>query len=406
MGEYQPIHKYDVTQEAVKNAQNQLKGLESSISEMRFMMGFDGYVDLLYNMVKNRENINEVEIYSKMENFGKKIVDTSGSSTSIERVLKKKIGGGFAPNMARAIANMGPSSTVNLYAALGYPDPLDIFKKLPENVNLHSIGTPGETLAMEFSDGKIMSQDMGGIFEITWKNLVNRVGGLENLISAFNQSDAIGNGHWSLMLTMNSIFEHFIEEVLPKVKNPENKLFFVDPADLGKRSKKDIKEMLSLLGKIDEFIPVVLSLNDREAIDIAEVLSDQGCQPIDRKKDNAYFNAGININQILDLSYLVIHEPHFATITGSSNDNSFHYWVTEGYTSNPKYTVAAGDHFNAGILMSLIGDLSPKEALVVANAATAIFVRTGISPSIQNLEDFIQEYFEFIFEDIEEFKMK
>ena len=404
MGEYSERNEFDFTKKAVGSALKKIDNFKTATENMNFMMGFDGYVDLLYNMVKNRNSLDDVVIYNSMADFGQKIVETAGSSGSIERVLKKKLGGGFAPNMARAIGNMAPTSTVDLYAAMGYPEILDVFKELPENVNLHTIGNPGETLAMEFDDGKIMSQDMGGIFELTWDTLVSRMGGRDKVIEAFEKADAIGNGHWSLMLTMSSFFQHFVDDILPNVKNPKDKLFFVDPADLNKRPQKDIREMLFLLREINEYSSVVLSVNDREAINIAEALESEGCPEIGLKNHKSYTRAGCNINEITQLDYFVIHDPHFATITESDANDACHYWVTEGYTSKPQFTVAAGDHFNAAILMSLLSDFNPSEALVMANAATAIFVRTGISPNVKALKKFVAQYFDYILNDIWEFE--
>ena len=156
MEEYKKHNEFDFTLEAVSSTLKNFDKIENPSRSLNFFMGFDGYIDSLYNMVKNRKNINEFKIYESMKNFGQKIVDTAGSSISIERTFKKEIGGGFAPNMARAIGNMAPMAHVDLFGALGYPNINPIFKNLPSNVELHSIGTPGATLALDFSDGKVI----------------------------------------------------------------------------------------------------------------------------------------------------------------------------------------------------------------------------------------------------------
>ncbi len=405
MDEYKKLNKFDFTLEAVSSTLINFDKIENPSRSLNFFMGFDGYIDSLYNMVKNRKNVKEFEIYESMKDFGQKIVDTAGSSISIERAFKKEIGGGFAPNMARAISNMAPMAHVDLFGALGYPDINPIFKNLPSNVGLHSIGTPGETLALEFSDGKVMSQDFGGIFELDWETVIFRIGGRDKLISAFEKADAIGNGHWSLMPFMSSYFKHFLSEILPNVSNLKKKLFFLDPADLTKRSKEDIKELLLLLKKINDLIPVVLSVNDREVMDIARVVDLEEQLSIEKNNPTSYLSAGKKINSNLNLNYLVIHDPHFATISGVEQLKNFHYWITEGFTSKPKYTVAAGDHFNAGLLNALLLGMKPSESCVIANAATAIFVRTGQSPSPIELKRFISHYFDYINRDIDIFEI-
>ena len=405
MEKYQKQNEYDLTIEAVSSTLKNFEKIEKPSRSLNFFMGFDGYIDSLYNMVRNRKNVDEFEIYELMKDFGQKIVDTAGSSISIERVLKKKIGGGFAANMARAIANMAPTSKVDLFAAMGYPRINPLFKNLPSNVNLHSIGTPGATLALEFSDGKVMSQDFGGIFELDWDTVISRIGGRDILISSFEKADAIGNGHWSLMPYMSSYFEHFISEIFPNVSNLKNKLFFLDPADMTKRSAQDIKEMLELLQKINDFIPVVLSVNDREIIDVVGALDLKDRVKIERNNQNSYISAGKNINSLLNFNYFVVHDPHFATISCIESSKNFHYWITEGYTSKPKFTVAAGDHFNAGLLNALLLGMNPLESSIIANAATAIFVRTGQSPAPIDLKTFISHYFDYILQDNDLFEI-
>lgn len=404
MEDYEKKNEFDVTLEAVSSTLKNFEKIENPSKSLNFFMGFDGYIDSLYNMVQNRKNVMEFEIYESMKDFGQKIVDTAGSSISIERTFKKEIGGGFAPNMARAIGNMAPMAQVDLFGALGYPEINPIFENLPKNVKLHSIGTPGETLALEFSDGKVMSQDFGGIFELDWDIVISRIGGRDNLISFFEKADAIGNGHWSLMPYMSSYFQHFLTDIFPNISNLKKKLFFLDPADLTKRSEEDIKEMLKILENINDLIPVVLSVNDREAMDIARAIKLDEQLSLEKNNPTSYLSAGKKINSNLNLNYFVIHDPHFATISGFELSKIFHYWITEGFTSKPKYTVAAGDHFNAGLLNALLLELSPSESCIIANTATAIFVRTGQSPSPKELRRFISHYFDYIKQDIDNFK--
>jgi len=127
MEEYKIQNEFDFTLEAVSSTLKNFDKIENPSRSLNFFMGFDGYIDSLYNMVKNRKNVKEFEIYESMKDFGQKIVDTAGSSISIERNLKKEIGGGFAPNMARAIGNMAPMAQVELFGALGYPKINPIF---------------------------------------------------------------------------------------------------------------------------------------------------------------------------------------------------------------------------------------------------------------------------------------
>ncbi len=369
-----------------------LEQLNTNLASFRVVLGFDGYIDSLYRMVKNRTSPTEVEFYESMADFGQYIINSAGSSGSVERILKKKLGGGFTVNTGRAIANMAPQSQVRIIGALGYPTIDPIYEQLPSNVILSSVGNCGLTLAMEFDDGKIMSQDMEGINNLDWDSILTRIGGEDKLIEILDAADVIGNGHWSLMPHMNNFWEHLIADIFPKLTDSKSKYFFVDPADLQKRNSEDIHQMLSLLGQINEFIPVILSVNDKEAADIARVLNAEGIPLLDKQDITTYETAGKNINSIINLAYFVIHDPHFGTITGPD----FHVWASEGYTLKPKFTTGAGDHFNAGVLLAIKAGFSPAEAIMIANSATAIFVRTGESPSLTDLRKYMENYLYYL----------
>ena len=99
------------------------------------------------------------------------------------------------------------------------------------------------------------------------------------------------------------------------------------------------------------------------------------------------------------MSYVVIHSPHFATI--STKDN--HYWITQAYTSKAKFTTGAGDHFHSAVAAGLACDLTPPEAILMANALTGIFIRTGNSPNFTELSQFIESYIEYVEKDNPEF---
>ncbi|HEY0089298.1 MAG TPA: PfkB family carbohydrate kinase, partial [Candidatus Lokiarchaeia archaeon] len=122
---------------------------------------------------------------------------------------------------------------------------------------------------------------------------------------------------------------------------------------------------------------------------------------IDPNKKNFedYVKAGKLINDKINLSYLIIHSPHFATISTKKD----HFWITEGFTSKPKFTTGAGDHFHSGVAAGLACNLTPAEAILMGNALTAIFVRTGNSPNFNDLSKFIQKYIDYVSKDNPDF---
>ncbi|MFX0009666.1 MAG: hypothetical protein ACFE9R_05075, partial [Candidatus Hermodarchaeota archaeon] len=216
---------------------------------------------------------------------------------------------------------------------------------------------------------------------------------LSNLI---DKSQILGFGHWALIPNFNQIWQQFMSDLFPSLRNLKKKLFFVDIADIRKRNSTDIKKLIRILQEIETYMPVMLSVNDQEATLLSKIIDN--VKEVNPNKPNFkdFIEMGSDLNREIKISYFVIHSPHFATITTKQS----HYWVTEGYTSKPKYTVGAGDHFHSGVALALSCKLTPPESILVGNALTAIFVRTGNSPSFNQLTQFIDRYMEYIENDL------
>jgi hypothetical protein len=390
---YTPIHRYDVTLDAVSSYRKKQNFLFDVARKKSIFLGFDGYVDLICDMVVSRDNPETWIRMKTMREFGDRVIKAAGSSCNIERVLKKEIAGGFAPNMARALESL--DMNVILAASMGLPI-RPLFTKFTKKIKLISVQNHGLTICLEFDDGKVMTTDFGSINSLTWEKILETIP-RDLFIELIEQVDAIGQGHWALVPNMNVFWERMIQEIFPNLSDSHSKLFMVDIADVTKRSDRDILKMINLLHGIENFMPTVLSMNDRETISVSEVLSRNSdeyggktLQPIENKKD--FHDIGLRMNELLDLSYITSHDPHFTTITTRNN----HFWVTEGFTAHPNFTTAAGDHYNAGVLFGLLCDLEPFESLVLGNAVTAVFVRTGVSPTLHQANQFISNYFHYI----------
>ncbi|MBY9018470.1 MAG: hypothetical protein KGD66_06525 [Candidatus Lokiarchaeota archaeon] len=385
---HRKLNSYDVTLETLETLKKKLNSFESAVINKTCFLGFDGYVDSLYSLVQSRSSAKKWTRMNTMKLFGELLVNVAGSSANIERVLKKRIFGGFAPNTSRALSTLGVKNF--LVAALGIPNINDLYIE-QEGVESISISNPGQTLGLEFDDGKVMITDFAPILNIDWITILKHVK-REHLIQILDQSDMMGFGHWALIPNLNAIWHHFLKELFPSISNLKDKLFFVDIADIRKRTKQDILDLIIILRKINEKIPVMLSVNDQEAYFLSKFLDNIKTFAPYQENSTDYIDGGKRLNTEMNLSYLVIHSPHFATISTVED----HYWITEGFTSKPKFTVGAGDYFHSGTVLALSCGLTPPEAILMGNALTAIFVRTGKSPNFNQLSQFISRYMEFI----------
>ena len=385
---YSKLNDYDYTIETLNSFTKKIEKIKTSVTKKNCFLGFDGYVDSLYSLVQSRLSAKKWTRMESMKIFGDLLVDVAGSSANIERVLKKRIFGGFAPNTCRALNAFGVK--IYLIAALGYPKLNEFYYQLP-GVESISISNPGQTLGLEFDDGKVMITDFAPILNIDWQMILNNIK-LDKFIQIIENSDIMGFGHWALIPNLNDIWQHFLDELFPSISNLKNKIFFVDIADIRKRSRQDLLDLVKILQKIDQQVPVMLSANDLEAYFLSKVLDSVKNFAPNQANSADYIDGGKRLNKEINLSYLVIHSPHFATISTLED----HYWISEGFTSKPKFTVGAGDYFHSGTVLGLSCDLKPPEAILMGNALTAIFIRTGNSPNFSQLSQFISRYMDFI----------
>ena len=197
MHSYTCLTDSDVTIDTYNKVLRKFPEDETGFAPKSVMCGFDGYVDSLYSLVATRKNSEDFTAMDSMAQFSTRIEVTAGSSCNIERVLKKKIGGGFAPNIGRALVHLGID--LFLVASIGYPDVLPLFQEYPpairERVRFLSINNPGETAGLEFKDGKVMLTDFGNINDLSWDTIMDRIG-RDQFVELLDQADALGQGHW------------------------------------------------------------------------------------------------------------------------------------------------------------------------------------------------------------------
>jgi len=371
-----------------------LNSLKELIPKKTCFLGWEGVIDYLYSIVESRDSINSWTRMESMKTFGDLILKVTGSSAGIECVLKRKTSGGFTSNICKAMNALRVKMVI--VSSWGHPIIEETFLPFTnkEGIEILSFCNPGMTIGLEFNDGKIMITDSGNILNIDWNTLIQKIS-LESLINKIEHSNMLGLGYWASIPKFEDILMHLLNEVFPSINDLTNKLCFIDLADVKKRNKKDLATMLQILKKINEQVPLLLSLNDQEAIDILKILDpNEHFKEIKRNLDVLAEIGGL-INKDLNLTYLVVHSPHLATISL----NEEHFCISQAFTSNPRFTTSAGDHFNAATAIGLACGLKPPESILLGNAITSIFIRTGRSPNLAEVSKFISFYMNYVEQD-------
>ena len=351
-------------------------------STKKALVGIDGFVDVIVHPVDQRSGPgDQFKAIPTITDFANRIGSAAGKSTNIELApIVEKLGGN-GPIMANAQSAHGLQ--VRYLGALGREAIHPVFHQFAERTQAISIADPGVTHAAEFNDGKILFGSMAGLDEITYPRLCE-LPGKEKLIEIFEESDLIAMVNWTMIPFLTSVFNSFLSEVLPALSTEKERTFFFDLADPEKRSKADLLEVLGVFSKFEAFGKVILGLNLREAEQVDALL---GFAPIANTPENLQAIAA-RIREKLKLDTVVIHpvaDAACATPQGTA-------YAVGPFCEKPKITTGAGDHFNSGFVTARLLGMTPESALTLAVATSGFYVRTAVSPTVDDLAEFISTW--------------
>ena len=146
--------------ESIDGLVARLRASRSRLAELKCLVGFDGYVDEIVRVVKNRPCLDECTYFDTIGDFADHVKAASGKSADMEIVSQETRIGGNGPILANALARLGaPSICVG---ALGFPAIHPVFKGLVAGCTPIGIAEPGHTDAFEFNDGKLMFGNVSG----------------------------------------------------------------------------------------------------------------------------------------------------------------------------------------------------------------------------------------------------
>ncbi|MCJ7689858.1 MAG: hypothetical protein MUO60_11140, partial [Clostridiaceae bacterium] len=327
----------------------------------------------------------EFDRMKTIKEFGDRIVKAAGLSTNFEMVVLQEKLGGNGPILSNALLTSGLGLTY--IGALGYPQTDNVFQHMKEKGAVYSIANPGTTDALEFDDGKLMIGKLDSLNDVNWEN-IKKIIGIPKLTELINDSSLFGLENWTMLPHMSSIWRGIIEEVLPNIDNSKGKRFmFFDLADPEKRTNEDIIEALQLIQEFSIYFNVILGLNFKEAVEIAEVLGLNGYK-FDNSDKISLKELSVLISNELNIYCLVVHPTIEATAVVGDN----YYHVDGPYTANPILTTGAGDNFNAGFCLGQILNLSPEQSLILGVGTSGYYVRNANSPSFEELKEFLKNW--------------
>src|SRR4051794_797620 len=153
----------------------ELRSKRAALSNLRAFVGFDGFVDTIVTPVGLRAGAGEnFTPLSTIPEFGARVLGAAGKSTNIELYPRVEKLGGNGPIMANALLAGG--AKITYVGALGKAVVHPVFQDLARSANVVSLCDPATTIAIEFTDGKLMLGQMRSLDEITFEKIVETMG--------------------------------------------------------------------------------------------------------------------------------------------------------------------------------------------------------------------------------------
>jgi sugar/nucleoside kinase (ribokinase family) len=354
------------------------------LPSIRAVVGLDGFVDAIIAVVDKRHSADRYDPIRSIAVLAEKIHAAAGESSNFELVVKQRKLGGNGPIMANALACLGLG--VTYLGCVGYPELDPVFHDFARRADVRGIAEPGTTDALEFDDGKLLLGKYESLGNVSWDNLVTRVG-RDELQRLFDGATLIGMANWTMLPRMSEIWDRLIDEVLPSGSGDagagpaRKRILFVDLADPEKRTFGDIRNALGQLTRFQEHLEVILGLNLKEAVEISHVLG----QPRQADPEAVIGPTAAAIRAALGIGCVVIHPRRAAAAATATETAQF----SGPFVQQPLISTGAGDHFNAGFCLGRILGLGLEESLCAGVACSGYYVRTAQSPSGAQLAEFI-----------------
>lgn len=356
-----------------------LQGFSGSVPSA--LIGFDGFIDEICELVDQRISPTEYRQLETIPQYAERILRAAGKSTNFEVILKHRKLGGNCPLMADALGRLG--TPLVTCGAFGYPEVDPLFAGLAKYGPSTTITNPGITVAYEFADGKIMNGRLESLAVITPERILEQFGGREGLIAELRKHALIGAVNWTMIPHLTAVFA-LLADVMRSI--PEKRMIFVDLCDPVKRPLPELRHAMEILATLEAAgHHFILGLNEQESEEICRAL---GIETGGASEEEIMERAE-RIRQTLGNSEVVIHPVKFAATASKEHGMA----CTPGpVCPKPLITTGAGDHFNGGYCFGRLMGLTPSEALITGVCTSGYYVRNAHGPTPKTMATFVENW--------------
>lgn len=345
----------------------------------KIFIGCDGYVDQIRRAVKTRTTSGTVEYFETITGFSDRLAAAAGKSGQVELITDNVKLGGNAPIMANALGHLGVENYC--LGNSGFPSLHPSYKEMHPKVNLLPVGNPGESIALEFNDGKIILSELTVFRDLNWDQ-VKKTADIKKINKGMNDCEILALVGWCNPDHATDVWKGILKEVMPQ--SPAKKLIFFDLADPSKKSKEDLLEVLSVMNSFQKFGKAILGLNENETLKLYHIISDTlpGEDHSDLKtKSKAIFD-------FMKIEGLLVHPVDRSIYVDRSGIRE----ISGRVVKDPIISTGGGDNLNAGFCLGYLLGASVEESMILGMATSGSYVKNGKSPDIKAIIEYLNSW--------------
>jgi len=345
--------------------------------EVAGLCGFDGFIDTLIS----------VDAPDTMAAFGPAVAAAAGIATSYPVRHRGEKFGGNGPLLAAALHDiLGGRAALTYAGGVGRDAVLPIFREaLGERMRrIIALADPARSECLEFRDGKVMLSDMRACAGITWERLEACAGG-GGVDAVLRGSRFIAAVNWGKLAHAGEIWTNLAARLAALGAAPKSVLFFMDLAEFEQRPPGDTAQLPAMLARITAQCDTILSLNLKEAWQLASVV---GADFHGRRAPADVAALATCLRQRLEVDRIIVH-PNDGAACASAR-GTVH--VPGPVCREPLISIGAGDHFGAGCLAMALRGGDDVEILLGGVCSSGFFVRSGRSPTPADFGPFARRW--------------
>ncbi len=340
--------------------------------------GFDGFID---TFIRLRQP-------ASMAEFGPKVAAAAGIATSMVCEHQGDKFGGNGPLFATALHGLfGGRAAVTYIGGVGEGTVLPIFQEaMAGNMTaIYPVASPAHSDCLEFTDGKVMLCDLGPCADITLERVLERVGEAV-LDEQLRTLACLGTVNWGKLVHVGPLWSYLSERLAALGRTPKEVVQFMDLAEFESRDPADLDDLLARLPAMTAQCTTLLSFNLKEAWQMGAHLGRGDFHG--RKEGASVAELAAFLRGRIEVDRIIIH-PNDGAVCASAEKTVY---AKGPYCAEPLISTGAGDHFGAGCLAATLLGASELETVLLGNATSGYFVRSGRTPTLADAAGLLAQW--------------